>query len=61
VVINTVGNTAGFARSLDYVRDSGTVVEVGNFVDSGTMELIRQCIEKGRSREVEPRPEISSG
>ena len=39
VVINTVGSVEGFAQSLDYVRDSGTVVEVGNFVDSGTMEF----------------------
>jgi L-iditol 2-dehydrogenase len=37
VVINTVGTAVAFLESLDYVRDSGTVVEVGNFVDSGTI------------------------
>ena len=49
VVINTVGTAAGFAQSLDYVRDSGTVVEVGNFVDSGTMEFnpCKHLLEKG--------------
>jgi threonine dehydrogenase-like Zn-dependent dehydrogenase len=37
VVFNTVGSATAFIESLDYVRDSGTVVEVGNFVDSGTV------------------------
>jgi len=36
VVINTVGTAAAFQECLGFVRNSGTVVEVGNFVDSGT-------------------------
>jgi threonine dehydrogenase-like Zn-dependent dehydrogenase len=39
VVINTAGSAAAFKEALDFVRDSGTVVEVGNFVDSGTVEF----------------------
>jgi len=37
VVINTAGVPSAFIESLDYVRDSGTMVEVGNFVDNGTV------------------------
>jgi L-iditol 2-dehydrogenase len=37
VVINTAGSPAAFLESIDYVRDSGTLVEVGNFVDNGTV------------------------
>lgn len=36
VVINTVGTTLAFKECFNFVRDSGTIVEVGNFVDSGT-------------------------
>ncbi|MFH1968875.1 MAG: alcohol dehydrogenase catalytic domain-containing protein [Verrucomicrobiota bacterium] len=36
VVINTVGTAVAFQECLGFVRNSGTVVEVGNFVDSGT-------------------------
>ncbi len=36
VVINTVGSAPAFQECLGFVRNSGTVVEVGNFVDSGT-------------------------
>jgi len=49
VVLNTVGSATAFAESIDYVRDSGTVVEVGNFVDSGTIPFnpCKQLLEKG--------------
>jgi len=49
VVFNTVGSARAFGEALDYVRDSGTVVEVGNFVDSGTIEFnpCKQLLEKG--------------
>ena len=49
VVFNTVGTTKGFEDSLDYVRNSGTLVEVGNFVDSGTFPFnpCKQLLEKG--------------
>jgi threonine dehydrogenase-like Zn-dependent dehydrogenase len=49
VVFNTVGTAQGFAETLDYVRDSGTLVEVGNFVDSGTMDFnpYKHLLEKG--------------
>ncbi len=36
MVINTVGTTDAFRECFNFVRDSGTFVEVGNFVDSGT-------------------------
>ena len=49
VVINTVGTCAGFAECLGSVRDGGTVVEVGNFVDSGTFPFnpCRDLLGKG--------------
>jgi threonine dehydrogenase-like Zn-dependent dehydrogenase len=49
VVLNTVGTAQAFLESLDYVRDSGTVVEVGNFVDSGTIPFnpCKHLLEKG--------------
>ena len=49
VVFNTVGTTKGFEESLDYVRDSGTLIEVGNFVDSGTFPFnpCKHLLEKG--------------
>jgi len=49
VVLNTVGTGQAFLESLDYVRDSGTVVEVGNFVDSGTIPFnpCKHLLEKG--------------
>jgi threonine dehydrogenase-like Zn-dependent dehydrogenase len=49
VVFNTVGSAQAFAQSIDYVRDSGTLVEVGNFVDSGTIEFnpCKQLLERG--------------
>jgi len=39
VVINTVGTAPAFKECFNFVRDSGTLVEVGNFVDSGTIEF----------------------
>ena len=39
VVINTVGTTEAFKECFNFVRDSGTLVEVGNFVDSGTFDF----------------------
>ena len=39
VVINTVGTTGAFKECFNFVRDSGTIVEVGNFVDSGTFNF----------------------
>ena len=49
VVINTVGTAEGFKECLDYVRDGGTLVEVGNFVDSGVIEFnpCKDLLEKG--------------
>ena len=49
IVFNTVGTTEGFKECLDYVRDSGTLVEVGNFVDSGTFPFnpCKDLLEKG--------------
>ena len=39
VVINTVGTTEAFGECFNFVRDSGTIVEVGNFVDSGILNF----------------------
>ena len=39
VVINTVGTCEAFKECFNFVRDSGTLVEVGNFVDSGTFDF----------------------
>ena len=41
--------TMCFLESIDYVRDSGTLVEVGNFVDSGTTPFnpCTHLLEKG--------------
>ena len=39
VVINTVGTTFAFKECFNFIRDSGTIVEVGNFVDSGTFDF----------------------
>ena len=39
VVINTVGTAPAFKECLGFVRNSGTLVEVGNFVDSGTFDF----------------------
>ena len=49
VVINTAGTAPAFKESLNFVRDSGTIVEVGNFVDSGTIDFnpCRDLLEKG--------------
>ena len=49
VVINTVGTTAAFKECLNFVRNSGTLVEVGNFVNSGTFEFnpCKHLCEKG--------------
>lgn len=49
VVINTVGTAEAFSEALGYVRNSGTVVEVGNFVDSGTIPFnpCTQLLERG--------------
>ncbi len=49
IVINTAGVAYAFKESLNLVRDSGTVVEVGNFVDSGTIDFnpCKDLLEKG--------------
>lgn len=49
VVIYTVGTAEAFGEGLGYVRNSGTDVEAGNFVDSGTIPLNprTQLLEKG--------------
>jgi len=49
IVINTAGTAGAFLECLDYVRDSGTVVEVGNFIDSGTIPFnpCKHLVEKG--------------
>ncbi len=49
VVINTAGTAHAFKECLNFVRDSGTIVEVGNFVDSGTIDFnpCRDLLEKG--------------
>ncbi len=49
VVINTVGTAAAFREALGFVRPSGTLVEVGNFVDSGTIPFnpCKDLLEKG--------------
>ena len=39
VVINTAGTCEAFRECFNFVRDSGTLVEVGNFVDSGTFDF----------------------
>ena len=51
VVFNTVGTAEAFLETIDYVRDSGTLVEVGNFVDSGTIPFnpCKHLLEKGIS------------
>ena len=49
VVINTAGTPTAFLESIDYVRSSGVLVEVGNFVDSGAIPFnpCTQLLEKG--------------
>ena len=49
VVINTVGTAGAFKECFNFVRDSGTIVEVGNFVDSGTFDFnpCKHLCEKG--------------
>jgi len=49
IVINTVGTAEAFKECFNFVRDSGTIVEVGNFVDSGTFEFnpCKHLCEKG--------------
>lgn len=49
VVFNTVGTPTGFQEALQFVRDSGTFVELGNFVDSGTCSLnpCKDLLERG--------------
>lgn len=49
VVINTAGTAPAFKECLNFVRDSGTLVEVGNFVDSGTIDFnpCKDLLEKG--------------
>jgi L-iditol 2-dehydrogenase len=49
VVINTAGVAEAFKESIGFVRDSGTVVEVGNFVDSGNIEFnpCKDLLERG--------------
>lgn len=49
VVFNTVGTPEGFREAIDYTRDSGTLVELGNFVDSGTFPFnpCKDLLERG--------------
>ena len=49
VVINTVGTAEAFKECFNFVRNSGTIVEVGNFVDSGTFDFnpCKHLCEKG--------------
>jgi len=49
VVFNTAGTPEAFLESVGYVRNSGTVVELGNFVDSGTIQFnpCKDLLEKG--------------
>ena len=49
VVINTVGTPEAFKESLNFVRNSGVLVEVGNFVGSGTIDFspCRDLLTKG--------------
>ncbi|MCE5188713.1 MAG: alcohol dehydrogenase catalytic domain-containing protein [Eubacteriales bacterium] len=49
VVFNCVGTAQGLKEAIDYVRNSGTVVEVGNFVDSGTFDFnpCKDLLERG--------------
>lgn len=49
VVFNTAGTPEAFLESLGYVRNSGTMVELGNFVDSGTADFnpSKDLLEKG--------------
>lgn len=49
VVLNTAGTPAAFLECLDYVRSSGVLVEVGNFVDNGAISFnpCTQLLEKG--------------
>jgi len=49
VVINTVGTPEAFHESIGFVRNSGVVVEVGNFVGSGTVNFspCRDLLAKG--------------
>ncbi len=49
VVINAAGAAEAFRECLGFVRNSGTLVEVGNFVDSGTIPFnpCRDLLEKG--------------
>jgi threonine dehydrogenase-like Zn-dependent dehydrogenase len=49
VVINTVGTPEAFKESLNFVRNSGTMVEVGNFVGFGTIDFspCRDLLAKG--------------
>jgi threonine dehydrogenase-like Zn-dependent dehydrogenase len=39
IVIETAGVPVAFKESLDFVRRGGTVVEVGHFTDSGSVEI----------------------
>lgn len=49
VVFNTVGTARGFKEAMGYVRNSGTMVEVGNFVDSGNADFnpCKDLLERG--------------
>ena len=49
VVLNCVGHPLAFKECLYYVRKGGRLVEVGNFVDQGTIEFnpCRDLLEKG--------------
>lgn len=51
VVFNAVGSPTSFKECLQYVRNSGTFVEIGNFVDSGTCEInpCKEILEKNIS------------
>lgn len=49
VVINTAGTAEAFQECLGFVRNSGALVEVGNFVDSGIIPFnpCKDLLEKG--------------
>jgi L-iditol 2-dehydrogenase len=49
VVFNTAGTPEAFLESVHYVRNSGTMVELGNFVDEGTIPFnpCKDLLERG--------------
>lgn len=49
VVFNTVGNPKAFLEAIHYTRNSGVFVELGNFVDNGTVAFnpCKDLLERG--------------